>query len=85
MTQDLYSQAFTAPAPDVEGLQLAPLYTLQYGLARDAEGACGLEHGHVVLRSFLDEPGAEFLAGHSHTASSCPFAQISLRSGRLVT
>ena len=44
----LDSQAFSTSLPDVDGLQLAPLYTLQDGLAADAQSECGFEHRNVT-------------------------------------
>ena len=44
----LDSQAFSAPLPDVHGLKLAALYTLQDSLAADAQSERGLEHRDVA-------------------------------------
>jgi len=41
---DLDSQAFASPAADVDGVELAALYTLQHGLPGDAEPQPSLEH-----------------------------------------
>jgi RNA-directed DNA polymerase len=44
----LDSQAFSAPLPDVNGVKLAALYTLQDGLAADAQSERGFEHRDVA-------------------------------------
>ena len=44
----LDSQAFSAPLPNVNGLKLAALYTLQDGLAADAQSERGFEHRDVA-------------------------------------
>src|SRR5271166_3041441 len=48
----LYSDAFCAATVDMNCLQLAALYTLQDGLARDTEQIHGLEHFHVPIGAF---------------------------------
>jgi RNA-directed DNA polymerase len=49
------SQALSAAAADVNGVELAALDTLQHGLSRDAEGAHGVDDRHEALRCLLDE------------------------------
>jgi RNA-directed DNA polymerase len=44
----LDSQAFSASLLDVNSVQLAALYTLQDGLAADAQSECGFEHRDVA-------------------------------------
>ena len=56
-----YSQSFTPTQAHVYRLQLAPLYTLQDGLARDPQKASGLEHGQVPLGSLLQEAVSQLL------------------------
>ncbi len=51
--RDPDSQAFAASAGDVDGFELAALYTLQHRLAGDAQHAHGIDHGHVALRRLL--------------------------------
>ena len=46
----------------MDGLQFAALYTLQDGLAGDAELLCGLDHGDEARRGVLDE-AAEQIVG----------------------
>ena len=55
---DQYSQAFSASGADVDGLQLAALDTLQYGLAGDAEREGGLEHGEPAVGGVCRRTGA---------------------------
>jgi hypothetical protein len=42
---DLDSQTFASPPADVDGFELAALYTLQHGLPGDAEPEPRFEHG----------------------------------------
>jgi hypothetical protein len=44
------SQAFTPALAHQNSLEFAALYTLHYGLPRNAEFGCGLDHGHVIWR-----------------------------------
>jgi len=46
----------------VDGLQFAALYTLQDGLAGDAEPLCGLDHGDEAQGRFLDEAAEEVIS-----------------------
>ena len=52
---DFDSQAFSSPAADVNGLELAALYTLQHRLPGDAEPQPRFEHRHIVWRGVFDE------------------------------
>src|ERR1700758_3576609 len=52
---DQYTQAFSPSAAYVDGPKLAALYTLQHGLAADAEYSHRIEHRHVTGRRVLDK------------------------------
>src|SRR5205807_8424464 len=54
-------QAFLLSPHDVDGIELAALDTLQYGLAGDPEKAHCLVHREVTLRRFIDKAGAQIL------------------------
>src|SRR5262245_20660495 len=54
----LYTQAFAASGADVDGLEFAALDTLHDGLAGDAVGEGGLEHGQPAGGGIVDEQGA---------------------------
>jgi hypothetical protein len=58
---NLDSKAFSAPAADVHGSELTALYTLQDGLARNAENTRGIDHGNVSLGGLSDKKRAQFL------------------------
>lgn len=58
----LDSQAFSSSAADVQGVKFAALYTLQDGLARDAEQMSGFEHRHVTVGHTLHEARTQFLS-----------------------
>lgn len=53
---NLDSQRFFPSGPDMDGVQLAALYTLQHGLAGYAEVFHGLVHCHITGRRLLHEP-----------------------------
>src|SRR4030095_4404839 len=57
----LDSQAVSPSAADMHGVKLPALYTLQDGLARDAEQVRGFEHRHVTFGRMLHEARAQFL------------------------
>src|SRR6202790_3559978 len=57
----LYSDAFCTATVDMNCLQLAALYTLQDGLARDAEQIHGLEHFHVPVGRIFNKHRTQFL------------------------
>src|SRR5260370_15843991 len=52
---DLDSQAFSSAAEDVDGFELAALYTLQHRLPGDAEPQPRFEHRQIVWRGVFDE------------------------------
>jgi hypothetical protein len=58
------SQALASSEAHVDGVELAALYTLQQGLARDAEYLRRLRNRHVARGRLLDEAGAQ-LVGHA--------------------
>src|ERR1039457_2466469 len=58
----LDSQAFSSPAADVDGMQLATLYTLQDRLARDIEQMSGLEHRHITIRDVIHKERPQFVS-----------------------
>lgn len=60
----LDAQAFAASGADVDGFELAALYTLQHGLAGHTEGVCRFLHGEPTRWCLVDEQGAQF-AGHA--------------------
>ena len=47
------------PSQDVDRVEFASLYTLQYGLARDPEHAHGFPHGQEAIVDFAVEPTHE--------------------------
>ena len=55
---DLEAQAFVAPPPDMDGLDLAALDTLPHGLPGNAQQPHGLIHGEVAIGSFFGNAGA---------------------------
>src|SRR5215211_838927 len=55
------SEAFSAAAAAVDGVELAALDTLQHGLAGDAEDPHGVDDRHVAGGCVLDEEGAELV------------------------
>jgi hypothetical protein len=55
------SQALSAALADVDRLQLAALYTLQHGLAGDAEGSHRVDDRDVAGGRVLDEQRAELV------------------------
>ena len=59
MVFDLDAQGFFPSSPDMDGIQLAALYTLQHGLAGHPEPLHGLEHRDVARWRLFHEPGAE--------------------------
>src|SRR5713101_8101288 len=60
----LDSQAFSAPAADVDGFELAALYTLQHRLPGDSEPQPRVEHRQIVWRGVFDEARPQ-LVGHA--------------------
>ncbi|HKY39828.1 MAG TPA: reverse transcriptase domain-containing protein [Polyangiaceae bacterium] len=58
---ELDSQPFSASLPDVDGVELATLYTLQDGLTADAQGERGFEHRNVTRRRLVDEARAQLI------------------------
>src|SRR6516165_3018108 len=54
----------------MNGIELAALDTLQYGLAGDAEKAHCLIHREVTLRRFIDKAGSQILAQANAPRSS---------------
>ena len=52
---DLDSQAFSSAAADVDGFELATLYTLQHRLPGDAEPQPRFEHRQIVWWGVFDE------------------------------
>ena len=52
---DLDSQAFTSPAADVDGSELAALDTLQDRLPRHAEAQPRVEHRQIAWRRVFHE------------------------------
>ena len=63
-------QTFFLSSHDVDGIELAALDTLQYGLAGDAEKAHCLVHREVTLRRFIDKAGAQILRQANAPGSS---------------
>src|SRR5207245_11741512 len=61
LSDDLDSQAFSSPAADADGFELAALYTLQHRLAGDAEPQPRLQHRQIVWRGVFDEARAQFV------------------------
>jgi hypothetical protein len=55
----LEAQAFFAPAPDMDGCDLAALDTLPHGLPGNAQQAHGLVHGEATVRSFFGDARAQ--------------------------
>ena len=55
----LDTQAFSASGADVNGLEFAALDTLHDGLAGDAVGEGGLQHGQPAVGGVVDEQGAD--------------------------
>src|SRR4051812_2756601 len=55
------SEALSAALADVDGVELAALDTLQHGLARDAEGAHGVDDRDVAGGRVVDEQGAQLV------------------------
>src|SRR4051794_418761 len=55
------SQALSAAVTDVDGVEFAALDTLQHGLARDAEGAHGVDDRHEAGGRLLDEQRAQLV------------------------
>src|SRR5437773_2890233 len=62
---DLDSQAFTSPAADVDGSELAALATLQDRLPRHSEAQPRVEHRQIAWRSLFDEACPQ-LVGHAN-------------------
>src|SRR6266699_2440782 len=54
------TQAFPASGADVHGAEPSVLDTLHDGLAGDAVGEGGFEHGEPAVRGVVDEQGADF-------------------------
>src|SRR5260370_19700191 len=52
---ELDSQAFSSAAEDVDGFELAALYTLQHRLRGDAEPQPRFDHRQIVWRGVFDE------------------------------
>src|SRR5215472_2516691 len=63
-------QAFLFSSHDVDGIELAALDTLQYGLAGNAEAAHRLVHREVTLRRFFDKAGAQIFGQANAPGSS---------------
>src|ERR1700719_2768140 len=61
---------FFLSSQDMNGVELAALDTLQYGLAGDPEKAHCLVHREVTLRRFIDKAGAQILRQASAQGSS---------------
>jgi hypothetical protein len=57
----LDTQAFPASGADVDGAEFAAVDTLQQGLAGDAVGEGGLQHGQPAVGGVLDEQRAELV------------------------
>src|SRR5208282_3927577 len=57
----LYSNAFCPSTADMNGFELAALYTLQDCLPRDAEQIHGFEHFHVTFGRIFNEERTQFL------------------------
>src|SRR6266568_2843482 len=53
------TQAFPASGADVDGAELSVFDTLHDGLAGDAVGEGGLQHGQPAVRGVIDEQGAD--------------------------
>ena len=62
----LEAQAFFAPAPDMDGFDLAALDTLPHGLPGNAQQAHGLVHGEAAVGSFFSDAGAQ-VVGETNT------------------
>src|SRR5271165_4575116 len=58
---DLDTQAFPASGAGQDGVQLAALDLLQYGLAGDAEGAAGVVQGEPAVGCAVGEHAAELV------------------------
>ena len=58
---DQYSQAFSTSAAYVDGFKLAALYTLQHGLAADAEDSHRVDDRHVAGGRVFDEQCAQLV------------------------
>src|SRR5229473_1076095 len=54
------TQAFPASGADVDGAEPSVFDTLHDGLAGDAVGEGGFEHGEPAVRGVVDEQGADF-------------------------
>src|SRR5246127_5944537 len=63
-------QTFLLSSHDVNGIELAALDTLQYGLAGNAEAAHRLVHREVALRRFFDKAGAQIFGQANAPGSS---------------
>src|SRR4051812_34438670 len=57
----LILKPFLAAVTDVDGVEFAALDTLQHGLARDAEGAHGVDDRHEAGGRLLDEQRAQLV------------------------
>jgi len=64
-------QAFLLSSHDVDGVELAALDTLQYGLAGNAGATHRLVHREVTLRRFFEKAGAQIFG--QANAPGCGF------------
>ncbi len=56
------SYAFSFATIDMDGVKLAALYTLQHGLARNAERLRRLLHRHIAFGDVFDELRQQFIS-----------------------
>src|SRR3970040_3128562 len=57
----LDSQAFSLASSEMDGIKLTSLYTLQNGLARNAEDSGGIDHRHISIDFFFYETSTKFV------------------------
>src|SRR3970282_2959705 len=57
----LDSQAFSLTSSEMDGIKLTSLYTLQNGLARNAEDSGGIDHRHISIDFFFNETRPKFV------------------------
>jgi len=63
-------QPFPLSSHDMDGIALAALDTVKYGLAGNAEKAHRLVHPEATLRHFIDKAGAQISSQENAPGSS---------------